>query len=117
VFSATDYCGKYKNDGAILEIDRDFVITPKLVKDGKTSRWSMPRDSSPPRARPAATGATAAAPAEPCLPPPLPSAGPLVVGSAGNNARVEGFAVTRDARGEGAVVANTNNCLIAITQR
>ena len=51
VFSATDYCGQHKNDGAILEIDRDLVITPKLVKDDKSSRWAMPRDSSPPRAR------------------------------------------------------------------
>lgn len=51
VFSATDYCGQHKNDGAILEIDRDLVITPKLVKDDKSSRWSMPRDSSPPRTR------------------------------------------------------------------
>jgi putative ubiquitin-RnfH superfamily antitoxin RatB of RatAB toxin-antitoxin module len=48
VFSATDYCGQHKNDGAILEIDRDLVITPKTVRC-RTSRWAVSRDSSPPR--------------------------------------------------------------------
>ena len=55
VFSATDYCGQHKNDGALLEIDRDLVITPKLVKC-KTSQWSVARDSSPPRGRGGAGG-------------------------------------------------------------
>lgn len=51
MFSATDYCGQHKNDGAILEIDRDLVITPKLVSNNKTSQWAVSRNSSPPRAR------------------------------------------------------------------
>lgn len=31
VFSATDYCGKHKNAGAILIITRSFGINPKLI--------------------------------------------------------------------------------------
>lgn len=31
VFSATDYCGKHKNAGAILIITKKFVISPKLI--------------------------------------------------------------------------------------
>ena len=31
VFSATDYCGKHKNAGAILTITKTFVISPKLI--------------------------------------------------------------------------------------
>lgn len=31
VFSATDYCGKHKNAGAILILSKDFKINPKLI--------------------------------------------------------------------------------------
>ena len=31
VFSATDYCGKHKNAGAILILGKDFKISPKLI--------------------------------------------------------------------------------------
>lgn len=31
IFSATDYCGKHKNAGAILIITRKFIISPKLI--------------------------------------------------------------------------------------
>lgn len=31
VFSATDYCGKHKNAGAILVISRNYSINPKLI--------------------------------------------------------------------------------------
>ena len=31
VFSATDYCGKHKNAGAILILGKDFKINPKLI--------------------------------------------------------------------------------------
>ena len=31
VFSATDYCGKHKNAGAILSLGKDSIITPKLI--------------------------------------------------------------------------------------
>lgn len=33
VFSATNYCGRVGNDGAVLEVDKDLVITPKIVKN------------------------------------------------------------------------------------
>ena len=59
VFSATDYCGQHRNDGAILEIDRDLVITPKLVSNQKTNHWDVARNSSPPRHPPPSQQATA----------------------------------------------------------
>lgn len=31
VFSATDYCGKHKNAGAILILRNNFEIIPKLI--------------------------------------------------------------------------------------
>lgn len=31
VFSATDYCGRHKNAGAILVITKNFEIIPKLI--------------------------------------------------------------------------------------
>lgn len=31
VFSATDYCGKHKNAGAVLIITKKFGISPKLI--------------------------------------------------------------------------------------
>ena len=31
VFSATDYCGKHKNAGAVLIITKNFEISPKLI--------------------------------------------------------------------------------------
>ena len=31
VFSATDYCGKHKNAGAVLIITKNFDINPKLI--------------------------------------------------------------------------------------
>lgn len=31
VFSATDYCGRHKNAGAVLFLKRNFEIIPKLI--------------------------------------------------------------------------------------
>lgn len=31
VFSATDYCGRYKNAGAILIVTKNHEIIPKLI--------------------------------------------------------------------------------------
>lgn len=31
VFSATDYCGRHKNAGAILVIKKNFECQPKLI--------------------------------------------------------------------------------------
>lgn len=40
VFSATDYCGKHKNAGAILVISKWFDINPKLIYPNlQQSNW------------------------------------------------------------------------------
>eukprot|EP00826_Nyctotherus_ovalis_P065918 TRINITY_DN970_c0_g3_i1.p1 TRINITY_DN970_c0_g3~~TRINITY_DN970_c0_g3_i1.p1 ORF type:complete len:177 (+),score=52.10 TRINITY_DN970_c0_g3_i1:68-598(+) len=41
VFSATDYCGRHKNAGAVLFITRKFEIIPKLIYplDTGESNW------------------------------------------------------------------------------
>lgn len=31
IFSATDYCGRHKNAGAVLILKRNFEIVPKLI--------------------------------------------------------------------------------------
>jgi hypothetical protein len=31
VFSATDYCGRHKNAGAVLILKRNLEIVPKLI--------------------------------------------------------------------------------------
>jgi hypothetical protein len=31
LFSATDYCGRHKNAGAVLILKRNFEIIPKLI--------------------------------------------------------------------------------------
>ncbi len=59
VFSATDYCGRHKNAGAVLFITRKFEIVPKLIyplSDGADNNWmledeaaSQKRPPTPPR--------------------------------------------------------------------
>lgn len=55
VFSATDYCGKHKNAGAILTITKTFVINPKLIYPNlQQAVWIEPdqsgyRPPTPPR--------------------------------------------------------------------
>ena len=41
VFSATDYCGKHKNAGAVLILKKNFEIIPKLIypSNGSTNNW------------------------------------------------------------------------------
>jgi protein phosphatase len=53
VFSATDYCGKYKNAAAILIVKRNLEIVPKLIYplNGASSSWIDNEDSL--RLRPA----------------------------------------------------------------
>lgn len=43
VFSATDYCGRHKNAGAVLFITRKFEIIPKLIYpiDNGDGNWMM----------------------------------------------------------------------------
>ena len=56
VFSATDYCGRHKNAGAVLFITRKFEIIPKLIYPLETgdNNWlendeAGSRPSTPPR--------------------------------------------------------------------
>ena len=43
VFSATDYCGRHKNAGAMLVITKTFEIIPKMIYPlsgpSETSNW------------------------------------------------------------------------------
>lgn len=43
MFSATNYCGRVGNDGAVLEVDKDLVITPKIVKNKATTTVQGPQ--------------------------------------------------------------------------
>ena len=57
VFSATDYCGRHKNAGAVLYLKKNFEITPKLIypQNLSQSNWIedeealMIRPPTPPR--------------------------------------------------------------------
>lgn len=46
IFSATDYCGRHKNAGAILCISRTYEITPKLIYPEMGYGQWMDNDSS-----------------------------------------------------------------------
>ncbi|OMJ68803.1 hypothetical protein SteCoe_33644 [Stentor coeruleus] len=60
LFSATDYCGKYKNAGAILLVKRNLEIVPKIIYplNGSAASWIENEDSlrlrpaTPPRWKP-----------------------------------------------------------------
>ena len=59
VFSATDYCGKHKNAGAILILSKDFKINPKLIypQESPNKNWDNGEEAlklrppTPPRNR------------------------------------------------------------------
>lgn len=58
VFSATDYCGKHKNAGAVLYLKKNLEITPKLIypQNLSQSNWMESeevnkRPPTPPRWR------------------------------------------------------------------
>ncbi len=54
IFSATDYCGRHKNAGAVLFITRKFEIVPKLIyplNDGTDANW-MAEDEADAQKRP-----------------------------------------------------------------
>ena len=53
IFSATDYCGKYKNAAAILIVKKNLEIVPKIIYplNGSASSWIDTEESL--RARPA----------------------------------------------------------------
>ena len=41
VFSATDYCGRHKNAGAVLILKNNFEIIPKLIypSNANNNNW------------------------------------------------------------------------------
>lgn len=59
LFSAADYCGKYKNPAAIISIQRNNEIAPKLIYplSNSTGNWIdteetlKRRPATPPRAK------------------------------------------------------------------
>ena len=55
VFSATDYCGKHKNAGAILFLTKNYAIKPYLIypQDSASGHWQKDdaRPVTPPRTR------------------------------------------------------------------
>lgn len=49
VFSATDYCGRHKNAGAMLVIQKDMELIPRLifpVENNQSVNWIDPEDNS-----------------------------------------------------------------------
>eukprot|EP00301_Raphidiophrys_heterophryoidea_P020260 c5001_g1_i2.p1 GENE.c5001_g1_i2~~c5001_g1_i2.p1 ORF type:complete len:490 (+),score=92.17 c5001_g1_i2:140-1609(+) len=57
VFSATNYCGQHRNDGALVQIDSELVVCIKAVKARSMTvsegpNWTNVRDVSPLKAPP-----------------------------------------------------------------
>lgn len=52
VFSATDYCGRHKNAGAVLFITRKFEIIPKLIYPLNNPEQNWITDEEPLKKRP-----------------------------------------------------------------
>lgn len=54
VFSATNYCGRHDNDGAIITISRSLKVAFHVItyrERRSFSMWSQPQNSTPPRER------------------------------------------------------------------
>lgn len=54
IFSATNYCGRHENDGAILTVTRDLKVLFHVITQQERrpySLWSQPQNSTPPRTR------------------------------------------------------------------
>jgi protein phosphatase len=54
IFSATNYCGRHDNDGAILTVTRDLTVLFHVITFQERrpfSLWSNPHNSTPPRTR------------------------------------------------------------------
>lgn len=51
IFSATDYCGKHKNAGAMLVIKKNLSIVPKLIypSENSSKNWYEDKEGSPSR--------------------------------------------------------------------
>lgn len=52
VFSATNYCGKHKNAGAVLCLKKNFEIMPKLIYPQNLSQSNWIEDDDQLRNRP-----------------------------------------------------------------
>ena len=52
VFSATDYCGRHKNAGAVLFINKSFEIVPKLIYPLNNGEDNWINDEDPQKKRP-----------------------------------------------------------------
>ncbi len=52
VFSATDYCGKHKNAGAVLILKKNLVITPKLIYPSNLNLGNWMEDEETLKKRP-----------------------------------------------------------------
>ena len=46
VFSATNYCGKWANAGAILVIGKDLEVVPKLIYPTKDAEQMQARSAA-----------------------------------------------------------------------
>eukprot|EP00041_Stephanoeca_diplocostata_P015666 m.299673 g.299673 ORF g.299673 m.299673 type:complete len:887 (+) comp20117_c0_seq2:448-3108(+) len=54
VFSATNYCGRHDNDGAILSVSRDLNVNFHVITHRERRRfslWAQPQNSTPPQTR------------------------------------------------------------------
>jgi len=51
VFSATNYCGRFQNAGAMLQVDAELTIWPRTILPSSLASWqaSQYRPPSPPR--------------------------------------------------------------------
>jgi protein phosphatase len=52
LFSATDYCGKHKNAGAVLILKKNFEIIPKLIYPSETGQGNWMEDEESLKRRP-----------------------------------------------------------------
>ena len=48
VFSATDYCGRHKNAGAMLQITKNYELVPKMIYplNNADDNWMMDEESN-----------------------------------------------------------------------
>jgi len=51
VFSATDYCGRHKNAGAMLQITKQYELVPKMIyplNNNTEQNWLVDKDDKRP---------------------------------------------------------------------
>ena len=52
VFSATDYCGRHKNAGAMLNITKSYELVPKMIYPLNNPEQNWITDEEPMKKRP-----------------------------------------------------------------